>query len=122
MINFIGPLISGLFKLGTTWVDNKGKIAQARVDAEVTVIKKQAESKADWNALMAKGAMTSWKDEWFVILFSIPMVLSFFPVFVPVVEEGFRVLATMPDWYKAFLGAAVAASFGIRALAGKFGK
>ena len=31
--------------------------------------------------------------------------------------EGFRVLDQMPDWYKGFLGAAVAASFGLRGLA-----
>jgi len=41
---------------------------------------------------------------------------------VPVVQEGFRVLEGMPEFYKAFLGAAVAASFGIRALSKWGGK
>jgi hypothetical protein len=31
--------------------------------------------------------------------------------------QGFAALDGMPDWYKGFLGAAVAASFGIRGLA-----
>jgi hypothetical protein len=41
---------------------------------------------------------------------------------VPYVEQGFAVLETMPDWYKGFLGAAVAASFGIRSLTNFKGK
>jgi hypothetical protein len=36
---------------------------------------------------------------------------------VPVVMSGFEALNAMPEWYKGFLGAAVAASFGIRGLA-----
>jgi len=42
--------------------------------------------------------------------------MAFIPEAVPVVSAGFDVLEGMPDWYKAFLGAAVAASFGIRTL------
>jgi len=35
---------------------------------------------------------------------------------VPYVQEGFNVLSTMPDYYKAFLGGAIAASFGIKSM------
>lgn len=72
---------------------------------------------ANWENINASNANSSWKDEWFTILFSVPCVLAFFPSMVPVVMEGFTVLNGMPDWYKGFLGAAVAASFGIRGLA-----
>jgi len=72
---------------------------------------------ANWENINANNANSSWKDEWFTILFSVPCVLAFFPSMVPVVMEGFAVLNGMPDWYKGFLGAAVAASFGIRGLA-----
>jgi len=50
-------------------------------------------------------------------LFSIPCILAFYEPAVPAVMRGFSVLEGMPDWYKAFLGAAVAASFGLRGLA-----
>ena len=43
--------------------------------------------------------------------------LRFFPSMVPVVMSGFDALNAMPEWYKGFLGAAVAASFGLRGLA-----
>ena len=72
---------------------------------------------ANWENIHASNASSSWKDEWFTILFSVPCILAFFPSMVPVVMEGFAVLNGMPDWYKGFLGAAVAASFGLRGLA-----
>ena len=72
---------------------------------------------ANWETIHANSAANSWKDEWFTILFSVPCVLAFFPSMVPVVMAGFEALNGMPEWYKGFLGAAVAASFGLRGLA-----
>jgi hypothetical protein len=69
---------------------------------------------ANWENIHANNASSSWKDEWFTILFSVPCVLAFFPSMVPVVMNGFAALDAMPEWYKGFLGAAVAASFGLR--------
>ena len=80
------------------------------------------EQGGDWEALHAQGSQSSWKDEWFTVLFSIPLIMCFIPPLVPYVEQGFAVLETMPDWYKGFLGAAVAASFGIRSLTNFKGK
>jgi hypothetical protein len=71
----------------------------------------------NWENIHANNASSSWKDEWFTILFSVPCVLAFFPEMVPVVMSGFEALDAMPEWYKGFLGAAVAASFGLRGLA-----
>ncbi|OUU16195.1 MAG: hypothetical protein CBB97_23305, partial [Candidatus Endolissoclinum sp. TMED37] len=56
----------------------------------------------------------SWKDEWLVILFSIPLILAFIPGMEGVVEQGFAQLEQMPDWYQYSLGVIVAASFGVR--------
>jgi len=67
--------------------------------------------------MQAKGSMSSWKDEWFVVILSIPMIGAFIPDLVPYIQRGFEVLETMPDYYKGFLGAAIAASFGIKTLA-----
>ena len=43
--------------------------------------------------------------------------MAFIPEAVPIVQNGFEALDAMPEWYKGFLGAAVAASFGLRGLA-----
>jgi hypothetical protein len=71
---------------------------------------------SNWENIQAGNAKSSWKDEWFTLLFSIPCILAFYEPAVPIVMQGFVVLEGMPDWYKGFLGAAVAASFGLRGL------
>jgi hypothetical protein len=56
----------------------------------------------------------SWKDEYLIIILSAPVIMCFIPPLAPYALEGFRVLATTPEWYRwAFLGAVVA-SFGLR--------
>lgn len=104
----IGPvsnLVGGYFK-------RKAEEKQAQHERKLEVIKHEA----NWDTIQAQNAGTSFKDEWFTLLFSVPLVMAFVPEMVPIVRDGFNVLESMPDWYKAFLGAAVAASFGIRTL------
>ena len=71
---------------------------------------------ANWENIHASNASNSWRDEFFSILFSIPLVLCFIPPLVPYVRDGFAVLETMPEYYRMLLGALVASSVGIRGL------
>lgn len=106
---FIAPvanLISGYLK-------NKAEEKRAVHERKLQEIKQTA----NWDEIQAANAGSSWKDEFFTIIFSIPLILAFIPGAVPYVQAGFAVLESMPEWYKAFLGAAVAASFGMRTLA-----
>lgn len=105
-------LIAPLAELGKTWLKNKAEKSQAMHEREL----KQITGEQEWDISQANNAGSSWKDEWFTIVLSVPMIGAFIPDVVPYIEEGFRVLDSMPDYYKGFLGAAVAASFGIKAL------
>ena len=60
---------------------------------------------------MAEGAKSSWKDEWFVIVLSIPLILAFIPGAEGWVDRGFEQLSKAPDWYFYSLGIAISASF-----------
>jgi len=40
-------------------------------------MKVAATHEAGWEKIMAQGSQNSWKDEWLVGLFSIPLILSF---------------------------------------------
>ena len=66
-----------------------------------------------------RNAENSWKDEWFVILLSIPAVMAFIPGLSIYVGLGFDELAKAPDWYLGAFGIAVAASFGVRKFANR---
>ena len=64
---------------------------------------------------MAQGTTNSYKDEYLVILFSIPLILSFCGEWGRVtVAEGFVALQAMPEWYQYTLGVIVASSFAVR--------
>ena len=93
----------------------KGKAEEAKAKQEVKL--KALQSVENWEAIQAQSSASSWKDEWFVFVLSIPMIGAFIPSLVPFIEAGFRVLDTMPEYYKGFLAAAIAASFGIKSLA-----
>lgn len=112
------PIIGGLIDLGKTWLEGKVKKSQAKADAEAKVLVRSAESAADWEKVMAQNSGHSWKDEYLTIIFSIPMILAFFPDAVPRVEAGFAALETMPNWYQYTLSLIVAASFGVRSAIG----
>jgi len=117
MIQFLAPLAS----LATTWLEGNVEKSKAKTAAEVAlknaeaiVYEKKATAEIDWDLEAIKGSQNSWKDEWLVILFSIPMILAFIPGMEGVVERGFTQLEAMPEWYQYSLGVIIAASFGIR--------
>tara|TARA_R100000329_G_scaffold16597_1_gene16873 strand:- start:192 stop:575 length:384 start_codon:yes stop_codon:yes gene_type:complete len=122
-------LIGPIADLAGTWLEGKvektkaetgAKVARAK--AEATIMEKKATGELDWDLEMAKGSQSSWKDEWLVILFSVPLILAFIPGMEGVVANGFQQLETMPQWYQYSLGVIVAASFGVRSATKFFGK
>lgn len=82
------------------------------------ITKKKVEGKIEriqrWEDSMAEGSMSSWKDEYWTIILSIPMILCFFPDMVTHIKAGFDALSEMPDWYQNTLMLSIGASFGYR--------
>ena len=116
------PIIDSLTRLAGTWLEGRVAKTKAKAEAEATVLIKQAESAADWEAAMARTSGQSWKDEWLTLLFSIPLIMCFIPSMVPYVQDGFEVLGNMPDFYQYTLSVIVAASFGVRSVIGIMNK
>ena len=82
----IQALIGPIAELAGGWL--KGKAASqaasanlklVEAEAKATIMKSAATSEAEWEKLMAQGTQNSWKDEYLVLLFSIPLILSFLP-------------------------------------------
>jgi hypothetical protein len=122
-------LIGPVADLASTWLQGsvektkaktEAKVAKAK--AEATIMEKKATGEIDWDLEMARASSSSWKDEWLVILFSIPLILAFIPGMEKVVANGFKQLEMMPEWYQYSLGVIVAASFGVRSATKFFGK
>jgi hypothetical protein len=125
----LGALIGPISQLAGTWLEGKvektkaetgAKVAKAK--AEAVIMEKKATGEIDWDLEAIKGSQSSWKDEWLVILFSVPLILAFIPGMEGVVASGFAQLDAMPEWYQYSLGVIVAASFGVRSATKFFGK
>jgi len=118
----IPALFSTLGGVFTKWQERKlveaqGKVdvAQAKVDGQVKKAQTLTEGEVQMDVTATEGMGTSWKDEWFTILLSIPVIMCFVPKLQIYVKTGFEVLRdSTPEWYQwCFIGAIVA-SFGLR--------
>jgi len=122
---FIGVAIAAIGKIAGSWMETRkvkaeGNIAIAKSKIEFKVAQYTARAQMDVEAM--KGMAFSWKDEYLLLLFSIPLILSFIPGTVVWVEDGFAVLDTLPMWYQWAITGMVAATFGIRTWKGIFHK
>ena len=115
-------LIKTLVGVGGTFLQGKMDNKKAEIEGRNNAIQEKLKQSGTWDEIHAKNSGESWKDEWFTLLFSIPLVLAFIPSAVPYVEQGFRVLELMPDWYKQALAVLVAASVGYQKLTQLFTK
>ena len=122
-------LIGPIANIAGSWMDGKveqtkanAKTKVAKAVAEAAIMEKKATGEIDWDIEMARSSSSSWKDEWLVVLFSIPLILAFIPGMEGIVQNGFEQLNEMPEWYQYSLGVIVAASFGVRSATKFFGK
>ncbi len=69
-------------------------------------------AESEWNVAALKNS--GWKDEWFVILLSVPLIGAFIPGMVPDIMAGFTALEGMPVWYQSGIAVAIASSFGLQ--------
>jgi len=108
----LGP-VAGLAK---TWMNNRHEQSQAKHQAKMQVIS----NTATWEEKMADASANSWKDEWFAILLSAPIVAVLYgvgfndPAVMGRVHDAFEALGNLPEWYQYLLFIAVTSSFGIR--------
>lgn len=109
LISPVAGLIGGYLK-------NRQEEGMAKHKARLQVI----QNNANWEETMAKASSTSWKDEWWTICLSLPLVSISWGVFtndpsiMDRVRYGFNALSSLPDFYTYLLFLAVSASFGIR--------
>ena len=126
----IQALIGPLTELAGGWLKGKAdkqaaesRIKLAEAESKAAIMLSKETSVADWERIMAQGTQSSWKDEYLVLLFSVPLILCFTGEWGrTAVAEGFTALEVMPEWYQYTLGVIVASSFAVRSATKFFGK
>ena len=117
----IAQLLGPVASLAGSWLDAKttkqaaeAKLKLTEAEAKSKILLSKETSVADWERIMAQGTQNSWKDEYLVGLFSIPLILVFTgEKGRQIVAEGFIALESMPEWYQYTLGVIVASSFAV---------
>ncbi len=115
----IGKILSTLVSPVTNFLSKRNDNKTALLKQKVQRVMNSDDQEAEIILVLTEGMQHSWKDEYWTIVLSIPVIAGFFPVAAPHIEEGFRVLATMPEFYRYWLGICVLTAFGMRMKAGK---
>lgn len=68
----------------------------------------------NWEMEFARQAATSWKDEYTLLVVSIPLVMAFIPGLDTYVRNGFDAFSSTPIWYQIMVQALFYATYGMR--------
>jgi hypothetical protein len=111
------------------WLEKRAAIKQAefdvklaRLDAEKELQLYRLKADLEWDLQWSQAAEKSWKDEFLLILWSLPFILAFVPWTQGYIDSGFTLLtrlnADAAYWYFASWAVIFSAVFGMRAAMG----
>ena len=113
MLNLlIGPAVD----LAKDFIKGKADEKKAIQERKISAI----QNDADWEAKMADATKNSWKDEFFSVILSLPLIAVAYsvamdnPAVIERLNAAFDTLNTLPEWYQYLLFIAVSASFGLK--------
>ena len=112
-------ILGSVGSLATSYID--GKTAVQKAEAQIRM--KEATGDIDWDLAAIRATQSSWKDEYILILYSIPLLLAFCGEWGrEIVTNGFQALETMPLYYQVSLGGIISASIGMKGISKFYGK
>lgn len=127
-MSLLTPILSigqFLVKEVSDWSKRRDALKSAQLEAELAEIKARAEIAAykvkadvEWDLKWADQASSSWKDEFLLILWSVPLIGLFLPPTRPFIMEGFNYLQAFNSdiayWYMAGWAIIFSATYGFK--------
>ena len=122
-MSILGSVLGDLGGKVVEAIDSRGKrkheqkvqaleLEKLRHSKQIELIQNGQKLDNAWELEQIKNS--GWKDEFVLLLLSIPLVMSFIPEMQPYVVEGFAALSTTPEWYQWLILAVFTAVYGIR--------
>ena len=111
----ISQVVTGWQQRKTVKLEGELAVAKAVTDARIEKVKKGQAADIAWEVTSLD--RSGWKDEYWTIVLSIPMVMCFIPGLVGHVIAGFEALQKTPEWYRYAVGIAIGSAFGVRSVA-----
>jgi hypothetical protein len=106
------PVIQGWTARKSAKLESDLRVNEAVTEAKIEKVKTAQTADIAWENLSIQNA--GWKDEFLLIVFSTPLIMSFIPFLQPFVVAGFVALSTTPLWYQSAIGVMVASAYGYR--------
>ncbi|MEO0486331.1 MAG: hypothetical protein AAF092_10515 [Pseudomonadota bacterium] len=103
-------LLMGALGFGGKVYEARQKLKVAKLEAEAVIATKRADSDAAWEGRAAQNAATSWLDEYWTVILSLPLIAAFVG-FNDFVEAGFENLEGAPAWYQWAVLASISFAF-----------
>jgi hypothetical protein len=116
VVGGVSDYFKGKQELKKVKLEADKKVMIARAEAEVTRMLRQAEQDYDLDRQAMMNMNNSWKDEFILLIFSLPIIFSFFPQTKSHVDEGFNALEGIPDWFMYLFVGIVVSIYGLRSL------
>lgn len=91
-------------------------LVMAEAQAKADRLKRESEQDYDLDKIAMQNMEKTWKDEAILIIFLIPLILSFIPSYQGYVTAGFESLALVPDWYMYILVGMITVIYGMRGM------
>lgn len=121
----LSDIITGLVKPVTEFFNRRQEIKAVEHTAKLEVLKAEGDRRAQlireglaadmaWETEFAQQARASWKDEYTLIVVSIPLIMAFIPGLAVYVAAGFTAFASTPMWYQIMVQTIFYATYGIR--------
>jgi hypothetical protein len=116
-------ILAPLFNIGRDWLAHKAKMAEVKRESEVKIAETKTNAtitrietgdkhsaQLDEISISTRG----WKDDYLLLLVTIPLIMAFVPELLPYAKSGFVALDDLPEWYRWVLLGVYIDTFGFR--------
>lgn len=112
----VAEYLKGRADLQRVKEEGKVRIEEAKTRAAELRAERTAETEANYDLTALQQQQYSWKDEYLLVLWTLPAILSFVPIpeAQTSIQRGWAMLNATPLWYVSGLLGMVAATFGLR--------
>jgi len=120
IFGLVKSMANGWLKRRATKIEHKVKMAEMKLALKESRLETQLKSDVLIDKINTETMATSWKDEFILILFSIPVIMCFIPGLDVYVVAGFEALKQTPVWFQVIYVVMCLTIYGHRKLARLF--
>ena len=119
-LNIAAKLVPGMIKTGMSIASNRRKTKELESVAELKLAERMANGEVEFKRAVIDSHKGDWKDEFCLILISIPLLLLAWSVFSddPNIQEKldifFDKFSNLPFWYQSLFIGVVASIYGLK--------